>query len=262
MPHPYLPPTDVPRVFAHRGLITPDVAARGFVENSFAALSAAAALDGAPGAVYVESDCHLTSDGEVVLFHDADLTRVLGDPRNLADVPLAELRALMQDRGGLATLTEALEAFPEVRFNIDVKAAAAAELAGRIIAPHADRVLVTSFSEGNRKCALRAARVGRVGRPATSPGRGALIRVLLALALRVPWLITRALAGLDALQIPERQGPVQVLSPRLIEAAHRHGVEVHVWTVNDPDRMRDLVALGVDGIVTDRADLAIETLHA
>ena len=69
--------------------------------------------------------------------------------------------------------------------------------------------------------------------------------------------IARAFAGLDALQIPERQGPIRVLSPRIIAAAHRHGVEVHVWTVNDPVRMRELVNLGVDGIITDRTDLAI-----
>ena len=55
-------------------------------------------------------------------------------------------------------------------------------------------------------------------------------------------------------------GDMRVLTPRLISAAHRHGVEVHVWTVNDPDEMRRLVALGVDGIVTDRADVALEVL--
>ena len=64
----------------------------------------------------------------------------------------------------------------------------------------------------------------------------------------------RALAGIDALQVPERQGRLRIVTPRLIAAAHRHDVEVHVWTVNDPADMRRLVAMGVDGIVTDRAD--------
>ena len=53
---------------------------------------------------------------------------------------------------------------------------------------------------------------------------------------------------------------MRVVTPRLIEAAHAHGVEVHVWTVNDPADMLRLVDMGVDGIVTDRADIALETL--
>jgi glycerophosphoryl diester phosphodiesterase len=61
--------------------------------------------------------------------------------------------------------------------------------------------------------------------------------------------------------VPERHRRVRILTPRLIAAAHRHGVEVHVWTVNDPAEMRRLIEMGVDGIVTDRADLALETLR-
>ncbi|MBN9190420.1 MAG: glycerophosphodiester phosphodiesterase, partial [Microbacterium sp.] len=83
-------------------------------------------------------------------------------------------------------------------------------------------------------------------------------RLLVAVALRSDRLVRRALAGVDALQVPERQGGVRVVSPRLVEAAHRHDVEVHVWTVNDPADMRRLIGLGVDGLVTDRADVALE----
>lgn len=272
-PHPYFLGTPRPRVFAHRGLVTAEAAARGIVENSRAAFAAAVAA----GADYVESDCHLTADGETVLAHDADLARVFGDPRAVAEVTREELAALMADRGGLLTLTEALEDHPGIRLNLDVKAAAAAEPAGRIAARHAERVLLTSFSEQIRRAALAAAtrecatlgrsRVDRgagghapVARPATSPGRAGLARVLLALAVRSRARTDRALAGLDALQIPERYRAIPVLSPRLISAAHRAGVEVHVWTVNDPERMRELVELGVDGVITDRADLALATL--
>ncbi len=67
----------------------------------------------------------------------------------------------------------------------------------------------------------------------------------------------RGVAGADALQIPERVGRVRLLSPSLIETAHAAGLEVHVWTVNDEAEMRRLLALGVDGLVTDRADLAL-----
>jgi len=78
--------------------------------------------------------------------------------------------------------------------------------------------------------------------------------------LRSPSLVRRALVGIDAVQIPERRGRLRVLTPRLIDAVHSAGVEVHVWTVNDSRDMVRLVAAGVDGIVTDRADLALETL--
>lgn len=257
MTHPWFEGAQTPRVLAHRGLVTPDAAAHGIAENSFAAVAAAHAA----GAEYVESDCHLTSDGTVVLFHDEDLSRVTGDPRPIADVTERELTALMADRGGLITLEQALDAFPATRFNLDVKAAGAAEPVGRAVASQGARVLLTSFSDERRRIALEAAqRAGRGIRPATSAGTSTIARLLLALALRSRRLSTRALDGVDALQIPERQGRMRVVTPRLIDAAHANGVEVHVWTVNEPDDMRRLVAMGVDGIVTDRADAALAAL--
>jgi glycerophosphoryl diester phosphodiesterase len=243
-----------PRVLAHRGLLTAEDVAHGVAENSFAAVAAAHAA----GAQYIESDCHLTADGAVVLFHDDDLSRVTGDPRRVADVRVTELEALMAARGGLITLAQALDAFPTVRFNLDVKAKDAANEVGRIVAPHAQRVLLTSFSDERRRAALAAVENTGLGvRPATSAGSATIARVLSALSVRSSRLVGRALAGIDALQVPERQGRLRIVTPRLIAAAHRHDVEVHVWTVNDPGDMRRLVAMGVDGLVTDRADLAL-----
>lgn len=263
MTHPYLTGTSSPKVLAHRGLVTTEMVQQGIAENSRASVSAAIAA----GAEYVESDCHLTVDGVAVLFHDADLRRVTGDPRTVASVSYAELGELMEPLGGLLTLQQALETFSQTRFNIDVKAAAVAELAGTIIGAHCERVLLTSFSDANRNRALQAAeRVAvssdsTITRPATSPGRSALIKVLLAAQFGSRASQQRAFEGLDALQIPERQGAIRVFSSRLVEAAHRAGVEVHVWTVNDPSRMRQLVELGVDGIITDCADLALAELR-
>lgn len=257
MPHPWFEAAATPRVLAHRGLVTPEDAAGGIAENSFAAVAAAHSA----GAAYIESDCHLTADGVVVLFHDDDLSRVTGDPRRVADVTSRDLEALMATRGGLITLQQALETFPDVRFNLDVKAEGAAESVGRAVAAHGERVLLTSFSDARRLAALAAAQeAGGSIRPATSAGTRTIARVLAAVASRSDRLVARALGAVDALQVPERQGRLRVVSPRLIAAAHRHGVEVHVWTVNHTDDMRRLVDMGVDGIVTDRADVALATL--
>lgn len=255
--HPWFQGIAVPRVLAHRGLVTPADAADGIVENSFAAVAAAHSS----GAHYVESDCHLTADGVPVLFHDDDLLRVTGDPRKIAEVSVHELAELMSERGGLITLTQALDAFPTIRFNLDVKATDAATAVGTAVAAHGERVLLTSFSDARRRAALMAAHeAGRGIRPATSAGSATVARVLAAVASRSDRLVAGALAGVDALQVPERQRRLRVVTPRLIAAAHRHGVEVHVWTVNDPDEMRRLVAMGVDGIVTDRVDVALKAL--
>ncbi|MCW3494451.1 glycerophosphodiester phosphodiesterase family protein [Microbacterium sp. SSM24] len=256
--HPWFAGAATPRVLAHRGLVTPEDAAHGVVENSFAAVAAAQSA----GAEYVESDCHLTADGIVVLFHDDDLSRVTGDPRPIASVASRELESLMSERGGLLTLAQALDAFPTVRFNLDVKAAGAAAAVGNLVASHGARVLLTSFSDDRRRAALAAAQaVGRGIRPATSAGSATMVRLLAALAVRSRRGVRAALHGVDALQVPERQGRIRVVSPRLIEAAHSHDVEVHVWTVNDPADMTRLVRMGVDGIVTDRADLALRALR-
>lgn len=255
--HPYLSPS-APRVLAHRGLVAPDAAEHGVAENSFAAVAEAHAV----GVDYVESDCHLTADGVVVLFHDDDLQRVAGDPRAIADVRVHEIEELMSERGGLITLAQALDAFPEVRFNLDVKAAAAADAVGRLIAPHAERVLVTSFSDERRLAALAAARMaGAAVRPATSPGSGTVARLLAARALGRTRRVRALLEGLDALQVPERQGPIRVVTRGLLRDAHAAGVEVHVWTVNDEDDMSRLLDLGVDGLVTDRADAALALVN-
>ncbi|MGC5223027.1 glycerophosphodiester phosphodiesterase family protein [Micromonospora sp. DT81.3] len=253
-PHPYLAGAALPRVLAHRGLVTADAASHGIAENSFAAVAAAHAA----GALYIESDCHRTVDGTVVLFHDPGLERVTGDRRLVSEVTERELEQLMAPRGGLITLAQALDAFPGVRFNLDVKAADAAPSVGRIVAPHADRVLVTSFSDARRRAAVDAAVDAGAGiRPATSAGSRTILDVVMAVSLRSRPLAVRALEGIDALQIPERHGRLRLLTPRLLDVAHALGVEVHVWTVNDVDQMRRLVDMGVDAVVTDRADAAL-----
>lgn len=255
MTHPYFEKARHPRVLAHRGLITAAGEDSGVWENSAAAFAAAHAA----GAEYIETDCQVTADGDVVLFHDSTLQRLVGDPRSVSDVRTRELAAIFADHGGLLTVAEALASFPTARFNIDVKTLDAAEPLGPILVDHAQRVLVTSFSDANRRATIAATlRAGAAVRPATSGGSRtiAALRALSSLRLSP----ARVLRDVDALQIPERHGVVKVLTPALIRAAHTHGVEVHVWTVNDPDDMRRLIASGVDGVVSDRADLALAAL--
>ncbi|SMQ66656.1 glycerophosphoryl diester phosphodiesterase [Plantibacter sp. VKM Ac-1784] len=252
---PYFRPAR-PRVLAHRGLAGP-----GVPENTLSSFRRALAA----GAEYVETDAHCTRDGHAVLFHDPSLRRVTGDPRPIADLELAELQRI--DLGGdrIPTLSEALAEFPGARFNLDIKAAAAAAPAAAAIigAGAADRVLVTSFDEGRRSAIVRA--VGReagADSVASSASARILLRVLPAAALGLRGALRRSLAGVQALQVPERFRGVPVVTKRLLAQMHALGVEVHVWTVNDPTDMRRLLDLGVDGIVTDRCDLALELVRS
>ncbi|REJ05530.1 glycerophosphodiester phosphodiesterase [Microbacterium bovistercoris] len=257
MTHPYFAGTGLPRVLAHRGLATPEGEESSVWENSAGAFAQAVTA----GAEFIETDCQVTADGDVVLFHDDTLERLTGDQRPVSAVRTAELRALFAEHGGLMTVGEALDAFPDTRFNIDVKTDAAAEPIGALVAAHTQRLLITSFSDARRLRALDAIRrAGAAEPPATSGGRRSIVALRALSALHV--VPGTALRGIDAVQIPVAQGSFRVLTPALLRAAHRHGVEVHVWTVNDPAQMRELRELGVDGIISDHADVALRTLAA
>jgi glycerophosphoryl diester phosphodiesterase len=156
-----------------------------------------------------------------------------------------------------ATLAAALDAFPDARFNIDIKAAAAAiptiEAIRTARAEH--RVLIGSFSNVRRRAVVRKL----PGVVTSVSSRGALIATW-AGAIGLPALTRAALRGVQAVQLPERILGVSTTSPRVIAAFHSANVEVHIWTINDPAVMNRLLDAGVDGIVSDRADLALEVL--
>lgn len=247
--HPYLAAAG-PRVLAHRGLAT------AAPENTLLAFAHALAL----GITHIETDVHASRDGVAVIAHDAELQRVAGRPGGVAELDARALGRLDLGGGhGMPTLDAALEAFPEARFNIDVKSAAAiaptAEAVRRHRAEH--RVLLTSFSERRRASAVRLA-----PGVATSASGPRFAAALLAARVGLRPLVRGALAGLEAVQIPERALGIETTSPPLLRAFHNAGVEVHVWTINDPTTMRALLERGVDGLVTDRADLAVEVLRS
>ncbi|GAA4683761.1 glycerophosphodiester phosphodiesterase [Frondihabitans cladoniiphilus] len=237
-----------PRVIAHRGLAT------DAPENTL--LAFLSALNA--GATHLETDVHGTRDGVAVISHDPDLARVGGSGTPIVALTSSEVRAIrLPSEQGVPTLVEALDAFPEAFFNIDIKAeeALVPTIDAVRLLKATDRVLVTSFDDARRKRAVEA-----LPGVATSPSSVGVIKA--ALASRLPhgllgFVQRAALADVDALQVPERFRGVPIVTPALISAAHRNGVEVQVWTVNEPADMRRLLALGVDGLITDRADLAV-----
>lgn len=243
----YLSPV-APRVFAHRGL------AVDAPENTLLAFARAVAA----GATYIETDVHASSDGVAIIAHDPDLSRVAGQDLRVDQLTRAELEKIDLGHGQrFCTLAQALEAFPGTRFNIDVKSAAAVgPTITAIVAQGAMwRVLVTSFDERRRAAVVR-------GLPgvASSASAARLLPALIAARLGVAPAVRRALRGLVAVQVPQVAMGIRITTPRVIRMFHAAGVEVHVWTINDPDVMQRLLGLGVDGIVTDRADLALAVI--
>lgn len=246
----------LPRVFAHRGLAATTEWSEGAPENTL--LSFAAALG--VGVSYIETDVHGSKDGVAVVSHDPDLTRLAGIESAVSDYSMAELRKI--DLGfdqGFCSLAEALDAFPETRFNIDLKSVDAVQpTVDAILAANAvGRVLVTSFSEVRRLAAVR-----QLPGVATSTGATRFAAALGAGKLGVRPALRRLLRDVDCVQVPERYGPLAITTPLMIRRLHAADVEVHVWTVNDEPTMHMLLDLGVDGLVTDRADLAMKVLDA
>ena len=235
--------------FAHRGGDAAGLA----VENSVAAFSAALEM----GYTHLETDVHTTSDGVLIALHDGVLDRVTDAAGSVADMPWSEVsQARIGGREPIPTMDELLETFPDARFNIDIKAAGAVQPLADSLRRHQAqrRVCVGSFSQ-HRLDSFRALAGQRV---ATAAG-----------PLEVSNYLTPGLRGLgmhaaSALQIPITAGntPIKILTPGLISAAHRHGLAVHVWTVNDAATMHDVLDAGVDGIFSDSLttlqDVAVE----
>ncbi|WP_370543950.1 glycerophosphodiester phosphodiesterase family protein [Frigoribacterium sp. VKM Ac-1396] len=238
-----------PRVLAHRGL------AVEAPENTMLAFALAVSA----GATYVETDVHATRDGIAIISHDPDLRRLAGRDQRLLDLDLADVKTVRLDgEHEIPTLDEALDAFPETRFNVDLKSDEAVAPAVRAIkrVRATDRVLVTSFDHRRRLRAVAA--LPGVATSASSRGITAAVAAgLVPVAGLRRALLRRALAGCGAVQVPERKGPVRIVTASRVAEFAALGVETHVWTVNEPAVMARLLALGVHGIVSDRADLAL-----
>lgn len=252
-----------PWLVAHRGggALAP--------ENTFPAFDRAAAL----GADAIEIDVRLTADGAVVVFHDEETGRVTGEPGTIEARRLVEVTALdaafsFSPDGGathplrgagvrVPTLAETLARHPRMRFNVDAKAdhpALAEALARDVLAAGAlERVCLGSFFDA------QAERLGRLlpGACRYLPQGAATCHVLAAKSGAAG---QGCPTGYDLADLPHRLGAMTVVDAKVVAHFHSRGIPVHVWTVDDEAEMRELLALGVDGIVTDRPDVLARVL--
>jgi glycerophosphoryl diester phosphodiesterase len=240
----------------------------------------------AAGADALELDVHATSDGQIVVCHDATVDRTTDGHGAISTLTLAEVRRLdnaywwvpgsvvahdhpgsdypLRGRApadrtlGVATLEEVLDAFPSTLLNLDIKQTAPAvpayeETVVRILRAHGrtDGVIVASFNDASTD-AVRAL----APEIATSAG---------TLGVAAFWRAAHANEDPGprpyvALQVPVETGGVTVCDAALVAAAHRAGVAVHAWTIDDADEMARLIDLGVDGIMSDRPSVAVEVI--
>ena len=242
-----------PKNFAHRGDST------RAPENTLEAFRAAVE-EGAGG---LELDVRVTRDGHVVVLHDATVDRTTDGAGVVAGMTLPELRRLdagyrFSPDGGrnypfrgqgvrVPTLAEVLEEFPGARVNADIKQRRprAEEAVARVLreAGAEGRVLVAS----EYPAVLARFREVSGGRVSTGASRREVGVFLLLNRLRLERFLRPAY---DALQVPVRHSGIQVVTPRFVEAAHRRGVRVDAWVIDDPGEMRRLLGLGVDVVMT------------
>jgi glycerophosphoryl diester phosphodiesterase len=252
----------VPIVYAHRG----GAALRP--ENTIAAFDHGMAC----GADGLEFDVHLSKDGVVVVHHDETLERTTSGRGAVRDFTAAELAALdaccnfrLADgerpfRGmgfGVPTLREVLSRYPAAALIIELKspsAVLARAVVDEVRQAHAlDRAAIGSFH-------VSALRAVRAYEPMLSTG---------AAQPETRWALYRSWVGWPLgvtpyreLQVPQRAGLTPIVTRRFVDHAHRAGVSVKVWTVNDEHEMRRLIDWGIDGLITDRPDLARRVLRA
>ena len=236
MSHPFLE-TQLPIAFAHRG------GASDAPENTMPAFAKAIEL----GYTYLETDVHSTRDGVLLAFHDDDLLRTCGVAGKISELDYSEVRnARVNGAEPIPLLQDIFDAWPQARINIDCKSDAALKPLIKALRPPGvlDKVCVGSFSD-KRLSVLRET-FGPSLCSSLGPKQVALLRVR-------SWIgVVKPFEGALAAQIPLKQGPITLTDKRLVDDAHSAGLQVHVWTIDEPDEMEHLLNLGVDGIMTDK----------
>lgn len=243
-------------------------------DNTMVAFAKANAL----GADVLELDVQRDRDGAFRVIHDATVDRTtsgVGAVKDLSSAEVADLdagyfwtptgpNAASPDadyhyRGTGATvptLAEVLRGFPEAAVNVEIKereAAAGPALCNLIRSLNAgQRVMVASFNSEPMQAFREAC-----PEVATSATRDEVTLFFVLSTLRLSAVYT---PPFDVLQVPVKQGNITVVTPHFVNAAHARGVAVEVWTINDVAEMASLLAMGVDGLITDRPDRALSIL--
>lgn len=264
--HPWFDPRpgeNSPLVFAHQGgeNLRPS--------NTMLAFQHAVEL----GADVLDSDMHMTKDGVLVLIHDQTVNRTTNGSGAIRDLTLAEIRELdagyhFSPDGGesfpfrgiglqIPTVEELFQAFPDKRFGIEIKETdplLAARAFCALIRQYGmqNQVLVSSFSQENMDAFRQEC--PEVATSATE-GEVRLFYILFRLGL-----VDLLSPKYHSLQVPESSGGIHLLTPGFVAAAHRRGLAVQPWTINEVADMERILALGVDGINTDNPDRLLELL--
>ena len=259
--HPYFEKEGV-LVMAHRG--GRDL----WPENTLYAFEQAVEL----GVDVLEMDVHSTSDGVIVVMHDKTVDRTTDGLGPIHDFPWDQLRELdagykwsddedqtFPYRGlgiNVPTLEEVFSSFPDMLMNVEIKQTepSIVNAVCELIRSYGmeGKVLVASFNSDT----INAFR--QVCPEVASTAGEDEVRWLYGLSL--PFLGGLYTPAAEAVQVPEYQGGIHVLTPRFVNAAHNRGMEVHVWTVNDVEDMARFIDMGVGGIITDRPDLLLSLL--
>jgi glycerophosphoryl diester phosphodiesterase len=252
--HPYFaPPT--PLVIGHRGC------AGEIPENTLLAFERGLAA----GAVILESDVRGTRDVVPVLMHDAELDRVTDGAGPVCDLTLEELRLLdaghhfSLDEGEthpfrgqglqIPTFEEALKAFPEARFNLEIKADQPGIVEATVDAVVRNgREALTLLTAGDADLMARLRR--HIAERNVPVAQGASVADILDV-VRTAREGSAPTTPSMAVQIPAEFGGRPLVTRELVDHAHAHDIQVHVWTINSEEEMTELLDLGVDGIVTD-----------
>ena len=206
------------------------------------------------GFTFMETDVQFTKDGQVVVFHDIDLKRIAGLEKKISELSLKEIKSIDLIGGGkIPTLDDLLSSFKNLRFNIDIKVDSAVDKTVDIIKSHdaLNRTCLAAFSSKR----LNRIRILAGKDACTSMGQLEVSK----LSMRSWGVPFDKQPGMCA-QVPTAQWGIPVVTEGFIEEAHRQDKLVHVWTIDDPEEMRNLIKKSVDGLMTDKPSILKKVL--
>jgi len=225
----------------------------------------------AMGVDVLEMDLHMTADGEIILIHDDTLDRTTDGTGDVREMTLVEVQKYdagyywskddqtypFRDMGiSIPTLREVFEAFPETAMIIEIKQetpSMAAPLCDLIYEyGMQEKVLVPSFSDAAMQ-EFRQVCPEVATAASEDEVRDFVIRGFLLMAGTIT-------PQYQALQVPESRDGIPVVTRLFLWFARNRNVEVHIWTINEPEDMQRFIDMRLDGIMTDRTDILLEIL--